>query len=44
MQPEIEESRYSHRRVIPEEDIEEFLMQFVVGVDSFIDSNFEIEG
>lgn len=29
---------------IPPESIEDFLMQYVVGIDSFLDSNFGIEG
>jgi len=44
IRPEDESTEYAVSYRIPPEPIEEFLMQYIVGIDSFIDSNLGIEG
>jgi uncharacterized lipoprotein YajG len=44
IRPEDEGTQYTVAYRIPPEPIEEFLMQYVVGIDSFLDSNLGIEG
>lgn len=44
IRPEDEGTEYTVAYRIPPEPIEEFLMQYIVGIDSFLDSNLGIEG
>ena len=44
IRPEDEGTQYTVAYRIPPEPIEDFLMQYVVGIDSFLDSNLGIEG
>lgn len=44
IRPEDEGTEYTVSYRIPPEPIEDFLMQYIVGIDSFLDSNLGIEG
>jgi hypothetical protein len=43
IRPEDESTEYTVSYRIPPEPIEDFLMQYIVGIDSFLDSNLGIE-
>jgi hypothetical protein len=44
IRPEDESTEYTVAYRIPPKPIEDFLMQYIVGIDSFLDSNLGIEG